>query len=315
MTQEVQPLTWQKRTNLEEHQQFFSKINEIIANLAPTVDEAEAAIAQATQAIASANAAINTANAASANADAASQQAQTAATTVAEYNSRLTAAEGDIDALQSADQMINGNIVSLDTRMTAAESKNTQQDASIGALETADGQNVKINRINDYAVGLTGNQDVNGLKNMTVPMHGGYMLFNQNLGTFGEGEYVRIYRGASFAQSRLMIYGTQANNGLGVVDIMVGGSSNYDRSYMITLRGVFNQGAKFLAIQCPDYTELWMKRISGIGNVQVIVTHALRDFIKTNVVAGTGLTEAPVVGDTNPITSETITGVKEVTLS
>ena len=47
MTQEVQPLAWQKRTNLEEHQQFFAKINEIIGNLAPTVDEAEQAIAQA----------------------------------------------------------------------------------------------------------------------------------------------------------------------------------------------------------------------------------------------------------------------------
>ena len=86
MTQEVQPLTWQKRTNLEEHQQFFAKINEIIANLAPTVNEAEAAIA--------------TANAASANADAASQQAQTAATTVAGYNARLTTAEGDIAAIE-----------------------------------------------------------------------------------------------------------------------------------------------------------------------------------------------------------------------
>ena len=86
MTQEVQPLTWQKRTNLEEHQQFFSKINEIIANLAPTVGEAEAAIA--------------TANAASANADAASQQAQTAATTVAGYDTRLTTAEGKITAIE-----------------------------------------------------------------------------------------------------------------------------------------------------------------------------------------------------------------------
>ena len=129
MTQEVQPLTWQKRTNLEEHQQFFSKINEIIANLAPTVAEAEAAIAQATQAIASANAAIATANAASANADAASQQAQTAANTVAGY----------------------------DTRMSAVESKNTQQDTAISALQTADGQNVK----------LTENQDITGIK--TVP--------------------------------------------------------------------------------------------------------------------------------------------------
>ena len=132
MTQEVQPLAWQKRTNLEEHQQFFAKINEIIANLAPTVNEAEAAIAQATQAIASANAAIATANAASASADAASQQAQTAANTVAGYNTRLTTAEGDIDALQEAD-----------------------------------GSNIKISgnhAIGNYALLLTDNQISKGLK-------------------------------------------------------------------------------------------------------------------------------------------------------
>ena len=131
MTQEVQPLTWQKRTNIEEHQQFFSKINEIIGNLAPTVDEAEAAIAQATAAIASANDAVATANAASAAASAAASQAQTAASTVTGY----------------------------DARLTAVESKNSQQDSAIAALQTADEQNVKINNINQYAVGLTGNQD------------------------------------------------------------------------------------------------------------------------------------------------------------
>ncbi len=133
MTQDVQPLTWQKRTNLEEHQQFFSKINEIIDNLAPTVDEAEAAIARATAAIASANDAMATANAASAAASAAASQAQTAANTVAGYDGRLTAAEGDIDSLQ-----------------------------------TADGQNVKINNINQYAIGLTGNQNSTGTKEFTV---------------------------------------------------------------------------------------------------------------------------------------------------
>lgn len=155
MTQEVEPLTWQKRTNLEEHQQFFSKINEIIANLAPTVDEAEAAIAQATAAIASANAA-------SAAASAAATQAQTAASTVAGYDTRLTVAEGDIDALQAADQTMAGNITALGTRMTAAETKNSQQDTAIGALQTADANNVKItgtHKIGDYAVLLTGNQD------------------------------------------------------------------------------------------------------------------------------------------------------------
>lgn len=136
MTQDVQPLTWQKRTNIEEHQQFFSKINEIIGNLAPTVDEAEQAIAQATAAIASANDAAATANAASAAASAAASQAQTAATTVAGY----------------------------DTRLTAAESKNSQQDTAIAALQDADAQNVKINNINQYAVGLTGNQDIYGIK-------------------------------------------------------------------------------------------------------------------------------------------------------
>lgn len=129
MTQEVQPLTWSKRTNIEEHQQFFSKINEIIGNLAPTVDEAEQAIAQATAAIASANDAVATANAASDAASAAASQAQTAASTVAGYDTRLTAAEGGIDSLQAADA-----------------------------------QNVKIDHINEYAIGLTGNQNSTGTK-------------------------------------------------------------------------------------------------------------------------------------------------------
>lgn len=169
MTQEVQPLTWSKRTNIEEHQQFFSKINEIIGNLAPTVDEAEQAIAQATAAIASANDAVATANTASAAASAAASQAQTAASTVAGYDGRLTAAEGDIDVLQAADQTITGDITALQTRMTAAESKNTQQDSAISALQTADTDNVKItgtHAIGNYAVTLTGNQDVAGIKYM-----------------------------------------------------------------------------------------------------------------------------------------------------
>lgn len=152
MTQDVQPLTYQKRTNIEEHQQFFSKINEIIGSLAPTVDEAEKAIAQATAAIASANDAVATADAASAAASAAASQAQTAASTVAGYDNRLTAAEGDIDALQD--------------RMGTAEAKNSQQDTAIASLQTADRQNVKINQVGIYAADLTSDQDVGGVKKM-----------------------------------------------------------------------------------------------------------------------------------------------------
>ncbi len=128
MTQDVQPLTWQKRTNLEEHQQFFSKINEIIDNLAPTVDAAEAAIAQVIVAVMDANASIATANAASAAADAAALQAQTAAATVAGYDTRLTAVEGeadtnaaDITALQGRMGTAEGNITALQGRMGTAE--------------------------------------------------------------------------------------------------------------------------------------------------------------------------------------------------
>lgn len=151
-------MTWSKRTNIEEHQQFFSKINEIIGNLAPTVDKAEQAIAQATAAIASADDAVTTANAASAAASAAASQAQTAASTVTGYDGRLTAAEGDISALQGRMGTAEGNITSLSDRITAAESKNSQQDTAITALQDADAQDVKINSINQYAVGLTGNQ-------------------------------------------------------------------------------------------------------------------------------------------------------------
>lgn len=297
MTQDVQPLTWSKRTNIEEHQQFFSKINEIIGNLAPTVDEAEQAIAQATAAIASANDAAATANAASAAASAAASQAQTAASTVAGYDGRLTAAEGDIDALQD--------------RMGTAESKNSQQDTAIAALQTADEQNVKIDSINQYAVGLTGNQAVAGRKDMLTPIDGGYMLFNTQLNVFAEGEFVRIFRGASYGQTHLMIYGTQANNGLGMFDVLIGGSDQYDRSGLIQSFGYISE-AKIIVIQVNGHTEVWIKRTTRVGYISVIVTHTTVSFEKTGIVQGTGLTSPPVVGGTDPITNETITGVKEL---
>ena len=126
------------------------------------MDEAEQAIAQATAAIASANDAVATANAASAAASAAASQAQTAASTVTDYDGRLTAAEGDIDTNTA-------NITALQGRMTTAESKNSQQDTAIAALQTADGQNVKLtgeHAIGNYAVLLTGNQDKSGILNL-----------------------------------------------------------------------------------------------------------------------------------------------------
>ena len=115
------------------------------------MDEAEQAIAQATAAIASANDAVATANAASAAASAAASQAQTAASTVAGY----------------------------DTRLNAEESKNSQQDTAIAALQDADAQNVKIDSINQYAVGLTGKQNIYGEKYFENNLFANSFIVNQ----------------------------------------------------------------------------------------------------------------------------------------
>lgn len=157
MTQEVQPLTWSKRTNLEEHQQFFSKINEIIDNLAPTVDEAEAAIAQATQALTDANAA--------------AQQAQTAAATVAGYNTRLTAVEGEADTNAdniTALQNVQADYVKKDGAAQTVTSQIMVPTTATGVRNTQIANGTRIQ--NDLAayepmVRTTGNQLVEGTKN------------------------------------------------------------------------------------------------------------------------------------------------------
>jgi hypothetical protein len=160
MTQEVQPLTWQKRTNIEEHMQFFSKINEIIDNLAPTVAEAEAAIAQATQAIADANAAIATANAASAAADAAAQQAQAAAATVAGYNTRLTAVEGEADTNAANIEALQGRMGTAEGNITALQNVQPDYVKKAGAAQTVTSQIM----VPTTATGVRDTQIANGTR-------------------------------------------------------------------------------------------------------------------------------------------------------
>lgn len=78
----------------------------------------------------------------------ASASAQTSAQTVAGYDARLTEVEGDLNAVTLRVTTAEGQIVTIQGRVTA--------------LETADGQNVKLtgeHAIGNYAVLLTGNQD------------------------------------------------------------------------------------------------------------------------------------------------------------
>lgn len=178
MTQDVQPLTWSGRTNVEEHRQLFDKINEIIGNLAPTVDEAEQAIAAA--------------NAASAAAGAAAQQAQTAASAVTGYDGRLTAAEGcidnntaDITALQGRMGTAEGNIASLQgvqadyvKKAGAAQTVTSQIMVPTTAAGLRDAQIANGTRIqNDLAayepmIRTTGNQTKAGTMTFVSPIVG-----------------------------------------------------------------------------------------------------------------------------------------------
>ena len=160
MTQDVEPLTWSKRTNIEEHREFFSKINEIIANLAPTVDEAEQAIAQATQAITNANAAIATANAASAAADAAAQSAQTSAATVAGYSTRLTAVEGEADTNAGNITALQGRVGTAEGNITALQNVQADYVKKAGAAQTVTSQIM----VPTTATGLRDTQIANGTR-------------------------------------------------------------------------------------------------------------------------------------------------------
>ena len=125
---------------------------DVVAQIYAIRDTAESAEDSAEQAVTTANTASEHVDAlvpqvegAVQNANSASASAQASAQTVAGYENRLATVETDLNAVTLRVTTAEGDIVTIQGRVTA--------------LETADGQNVKINRINDYAVGLTGNQD------------------------------------------------------------------------------------------------------------------------------------------------------------
>ena len=132
---------------------------DVVAQIYAIRDTAESAEDSAEQAVTTANTASDHVDAlvpqvegAVQNANSASASAQASAQTVAGYENRLATVETDLGQTES-----DLNAVAL--RVTTAEGDIITIQGRVTALETADGQNVKINRINDYAVGLTGNQE------------------------------------------------------------------------------------------------------------------------------------------------------------
>lgn len=131
---------------------------DVIAQIYAIRDTAESAVDTSEQAVTTANTASEHVDAlvpqvegAVQNANSASASAQASAQTVAGYENRLATVE-------DATEDLAGDLNAVTLRVTTAEGDIVTIQGRVTALETADGQNVKINAINDYAVGLTGNQ-------------------------------------------------------------------------------------------------------------------------------------------------------------
>ena len=81
----------------------------------------------------------------------------------------LPAIQQDISGLKAEDTALDGRLNTVELKVQTAEGNIVTIQGQIVALQTADGQNVKItgtNAIGNFAVLLTGNQDVAGTKYM-----------------------------------------------------------------------------------------------------------------------------------------------------
>lgn len=132
------------------------------------------------------------------------------------------ALDGRLDNVELKVTTAEGNIVTIQGKITAIENKNTQQDSAIAALQTADGQNVKLtgtNAIGNFAILLTGNQDIAGDKNFLGHVIGnfktGRITATDSLDITSEYDGMQIY----------YIYMSQVNSVVGLPsDIENGGA-------------------------------------------------------------------------------------------
>lgn len=244
MAEQVQPLILQKTTNLEEHQQFFAKINEIIDNLAPTVAEAEAATATANQAIAdaetaigNANTAIGNANAAVSTANAASAQAQAAAGTVAGYNARLTEVEDTAIRNHSAEvQVIDSDVQVVDGHDLAVAG-----DVNVASQVIAEGAEIA-----NMAIEKSGSKTV---------------LSNEDGITVTGVTAISVENTATGIRTAAAVNGTRLRNDLDAYEPMVrttgnqtiGGNKTHTGTVTSTAgNGVINKTADFSIDTVPD---------------------------------------------------------------
>lgn len=144
---------------------FAGSVGAVVQNANAQINASKALVDQAK---AEADATVTTVAQAVQTANQASASAQASAQTVAGYENRLGVVESDLNAVTLRVTTAEGQIVTIQGQITSITSRLGTAEGKITALETADAQNVKINSINQYAVGLTDNQTAHGKKSLTV---------------------------------------------------------------------------------------------------------------------------------------------------
>lgn len=181
---------------------------DVVAQIYAIRDTAESAEDTAEQAVTTANTASDHVDAlvpqvegAVENANSASASAQASAQTVAGYENRLATVETDLGQTES-----DLNAVTL--RVTTAEGDIVTIQGRVTALETADGQNVKLNgehAIGNYAVLLTGGQEIYGPKNFRGELIASTLWNNKNSANLeNSSTWRRVYYNVTAGSNQML---------------------------------------------------------------------------------------------------------------
>ena len=104
--------------------------------------------------------------------------------------------------LSGADSSALINLSGVGSVLVPAPTSNSEA-ATKKYVDDQDALKISITDVNTYAVGLTGNQNVAGLKNFTNPIGGGYVT-SDAAAPGSTGEYVRLARNGQYSQVDIM---------------------------------------------------------------------------------------------------------------
>ena len=184
-------------------------------------------------------------------AQAAAQQAEAAKDTTL---AALPTIQQDISGLKAEDTALDGRLDTVELKVQTAEGNIVTIQGQIVALQTADGQNVKLtgeHAIGNYAVLLTGNQDKSG--NLNLLSRTDYP--NRNVDIFNPPSYIprgiaEVKSGANDANTAMREEFTFASGGNTLAFIVHCGDADGVTDHTATLMlTVFRDGKARLQLQ------------------------------------------------------------------